>query len=157
MQNRMKNHQLNVNQIKYLLENAEVASIATLNQDGTPYVTPIHFVYKNNKVYFHGLPKGKKIDNILMNKNVSLTIYKMDSLIVEEKGNPCNVNTKYQSVIICGQAYIVQEYQEKKLALKAIVEKYVPDMRDMDIPDTQIEKTAVVAVDCIKITGKYYG
>ena len=64
MQNRMKTHKLSEVQIHQLLERSQIGSLATLNFDGTPYVTPMHFVYYQNAIFAHGLPKGKKIDNI---------------------------------------------------------------------------------------------
>ena len=60
MQHRMKTHQLDRQQIDSLLDRAEVASLATINADGTPYVTPVHFWYQEGAVYVHGLPAGQK-------------------------------------------------------------------------------------------------
>ncbi|MGI5825622.1 MAG: pyridoxamine 5'-phosphate oxidase family protein, partial [Bacillota bacterium] len=129
----------------------------TVNHDGTPYVTPIHFVYKDNTVYFHGLPDGQKIKNIKANKNVSIAVYNMDGLIMASVPDPCNVNTKYQSVIITGEAQVLEAMTEKETALKYLVEKHVPELAGMDMSEAQIRGTAVVAVHCTVISGKYYG
>lgn len=78
MQHRMKTHQLDRQQIDSLLDRAEVASLATINADGTPYVAPVHFLYQEGAVYVHGLPAGQKIDNIKANPAVCLTVCKME-------------------------------------------------------------------------------
>ena len=44
MQQRMKTHPLDPQRTEALLRQSPVASLATLNRDGTPYVTPVHFV-----------------------------------------------------------------------------------------------------------------
>lgn len=60
MQARMLNHQMGAEDIERLLARAKVGTLATVNSDGTPYITPIHFVRKDGAVYFHGLPAGQK-------------------------------------------------------------------------------------------------
>ena len=54
MQHRMKTHPLDAKQIDSLLLKEQTGCIATVNSDGTPYVTPIHFVFVDGKMYFHG-------------------------------------------------------------------------------------------------------
>ena len=45
MQHRMKTHQLAAEQIDSLLKDGLVGSLATINETGDPYVTPIHYFY----------------------------------------------------------------------------------------------------------------
>ncbi len=156
MQHRMKTHQLNENQIDHLLRNTQIGCIATINPDGTPYVTPIHYVYEDEKVYFHGLPKGQKIDNLKANPNISLTVYEMDSLLLDLNEKPCDTNTKYQSVILSGAAYVVEDLQHKRKVLNAIVQKYTPQLSGKELPDNMVKGTAVIEIKPQEITGKYY-
>ncbi|WP_258106867.1 pyridoxamine 5'-phosphate oxidase family protein [Christensenella minuta] len=156
MQHRMKTHLLEANQIEALLLGAQTGCIATVNLDGTPYVTPIHFVYQNGMIYFHGLPKGQKIDNIKANPSISMTVYEMDSLLLDPDGRPCDTNTKYQSVIITGTAHILDDIQQKKDILTYIVQKYTPHLEKADLPNNMVKGTAVVEIKIQSITGKYY-
>ena len=64
-----------------LLSSRQVGTIATINKDGTPYCVPVHFVYADGKIYIHGLPAGQKIDNLIANPNVCLSVYNMDCLL----------------------------------------------------------------------------
>lgn len=156
MQNRMKTHPLDAKQIEKLLKHTQTGCIATINPDGTPYVTPIHFIYENEKVYFHGLPRGQKIDNIRANPSVSLTVYEMESLLLDPDGKPCDTNTKYQSVILSGTASILDDLQHKKDILAAIVRKYTPHLEDANLPDNMVKGTAVIEIKTQNVTGKYY-
>ena len=45
---------------------------------------------------------------------------------------------------------------EKEAALKALVEKYVPQMGDRRMPEASVRNTAVVRVDPERVTGKTY-
>ena len=155
MQNRMMKHQMGPEAIDDLLEGAAVACIATVNADGTPYVVPIHFVYSDGAVYFHGLPKGQKFGNLSSNPAVSLTVYDMKGLLVEGE-TPCDVNTEYRCAVITGRATVIDDPDKKRCALGLIVAKYMSDMSSVNIPDAMVDGTGVVKVEIDEITGKYY-
>ncbi len=156
MQHRMKTHMMTKEKIEDLLNRTTTCSIATLNADGTPYVTPMHHIFHNGYIYMHGLPKGTKIDNIKANPRVSITAYEMDSLLLDPKVNACDTNTKYQSVIISGMAAIITEVEYKREILMEIVKKYTPQLSDTVLPENMVAGTAVIKVQILDITGKYY-
>ena len=74
MQGRMKQHQLTEKEMNDVLRNAQVGRIATYNENGYPYVVPVHFVVYEEKVYIHGLIKGQKISNLLKNDKVGFEV-----------------------------------------------------------------------------------
>jgi len=154
MQNRMSKHQLNDVQIKEILLKAPVGNIATINENGYPYVVPVHFIYHNGKVYIHGLPIGQKISNILANEKVCFETYFMEGFNIGE--TPCNVNIEYESVVIMGTAALVKDYNLKEIVLNKIVEKYAPHFNGTKISDTKIEGTGVIELIIKELTGKYY-
>ncbi len=156
MQHRMKTHPLTEEQIKQLLERAPIGSLVTINPDGTPYSTPIHFVYYDEAIFFHGLPKGKKLDNIGHDSRVGFSVYEMDKLLLDPTGKPCDTNTKYQSVIISGTAKLVDDMEKKSRVLRTIVEKYTPHLVNHEIPHNMAKGTAVIRIDVTEMTGKYY-
>ena len=156
MQNRMKTHPLTEEQINNLLQRAQTGSLATLNPDGTPYSTPIHFVYYDNAIFVHGLPKGKKLNNIAQDSRVGFSVFEMDKLLLDPDGKSWDTNTKYESVIISGTAKLVDDIEEKRNALNKIVEKYTPHLVNNEIPNNMVKGTAVIRIDVTEITGKYY-
>ena len=157
MQNRMRKHPLTDDQIIELLMDNETGSLATLNEDGTPYLTPVHFCYLGNRIYIHGLPKGQKMDNILRDNRVSFCTYKMEELLLDSNEQPCDTNTKYESVIISGKAIVVEDIGKKEEVLRTIIGKYTPQLRDKEIPSKMIRGTAVIEIEPLEKTGKYYG
>lgn len=156
MQYRMRTHQFTGARVEELLKKEHVATIATLNSDGTPYVTPIHFVYENGKIYFHGLGAGQKIENIKNNPLVSFNTYNMDCYLYDDEGKPCDTNTKYQSVNIQGAATLVDDIAEKREILRLIIGKYTPDLSADAMPDNAVKGAAVVEIEIKEITGKYW-
>ncbi len=156
MRHRTKTHLLTQEQIEELFLRAEVGRLGTFSQDGFPYVLPMHFVYFDNKIYLHGLAKGKKIDNIKFNSNVCFEIDEMLSLLYEGVENPCDVNTEFNSIILQGKAFLVDDFDEKKIALSKIVEKFTPHLIGKELPEKMIKATAVIRIDILNYVGRYY-
>lgn len=154
MQGRMSAHQLTTDQINALLTTSQVGHLATLNDNGFPYVTPVHFVYMAGAIYIHGLSKGQKVGNIQRNSKVCFEVMSQGKFMLSNE--PCDVNTEYQSVIIHGEATLLKEKDKKIEALDAIVEKYVPDLIGKQFPSNALAATGVIKIDVIECTGKFY-
>lgn len=156
MQYRMKTHPLSDDKMNLLLQRARICTLATLNADGTPYCTPIHFVYCDGSVYFHGLPKGQKLENIVRDPRVGATVFEMDGLLLGADEKPCDTNTKYESIIISGVAKVVEDINDKRKILEKIIEKYTPNLTNKKPTDDMINGTVVMQINVKQISGKYY-
>jgi len=156
MQNRMKNHQLDNTEIAELLNTAKVGRFATLNEDGFPYVVAMHFVYHNEKIYMHGLPKGQKIDNINRCSKACFEVDEMFSFITDGVENACDVNTEYNSVVVLGHAVIIDDLNIKRSVLNEIVKKYTPRFSNKELPTGMVMGSAVIEMEILECTGKYY-
>ena len=156
MQFRMKNYQLTKEQITDLLERTQDCVLATQGNNGFPYAVPMNFVYYNNKIYMHGLLKGQKIDNIKLNPKVCIEVHEMLGLLYEDIDIACDVNVKYNSVIILGHAKLVTDTDSKREILNIIVSKYTPQFSEKVLPDNMVNGTGVIEVEIIECTGKYY-
>ncbi len=156
MQHRMKTHLLTKYAIDQLLIHSAAGSLSTLNSDGSPYVIPVHYLYHNGAVYIHGLPKGQKLDNIKADSRVSMAVYEMEGLLLDPEGKPCDTNTKYQSVILSGKAALLEDVEQKRAILSEIVKKYTPHLAAAPLPENMVKGTAVIEVQILEMTGKYY-
>ena len=156
MQHRMKTHQLTEAQIVEVLKKEPVGTLATINEDGSPYATPMHFVYQDGKLYMHGLPAGQKIDNLRRCSDICFSVYHMEGLLLDEDEKPCDTNTAYQSVIINGKASFLTDVDEKRYALGMIIGKYTPQLSDKPILENMIKGTAVIMINIVAVTGKYW-
>ncbi len=154
MQGRMKQHQLTADEIAELLSSEQVGRLATLDPDGTPYVVPVHFVYHGGKIYIHGLIKGQKIANILASPHVCFEVDRMYGLVMAEE--PCDVNTAYRSVVIKGEARLVEDTRRKIEVLGLVVAKYAPALSGREFPARMLGATSVIEIDVLECTGKYF-
>ena len=156
MQHRMKEFTMDDGAVKALLKKAQYGHISTIGKDGYPYTVAVHFVYLNDKIYFHGLPRGQKLDNISNCPKVCFNVDKLKKVMLEGIESPCTADAEYESVVIIGEAKILDEAELKIKILKEIVKKYISKSPDMPIPEKMIKGTAVVEVDIKSITGKYH-
>lgn len=154
MQARMKQHQLNETEIATLLSKARVGHIGTLNPEGYPYVLPVHFAYYKGKIYIHGLIQGTKIENLKSHSKVCFEVDEMEGLILDDKA--CDVNTKYQSVVVLGQAKMIDEMALKIEILNQVVEKYTPHLVGQQYPENMLKGTGIIEITIDSITGKFY-
>lgn len=154
MQARMKHHQLTQEQILALLKTEQVGHLATLNLDGSPYVVPVHFVYFDDRIYVHGLPKGQKVDNLTRDSRVCFCVERMEGLLMDER--PCDVNTAYQSVVVRGQAKMLTDVSVKNAVLRHIIEKYTPSLSATPLPEAAVRGTGVIEITIEECTGKYF-
>lgn len=152
----MKNYQLTKEQVDSLLLKSQDCVLATQGKDGFPYAIPMNFLYHNDKIYMHGRKKGEKIDNIKLNSKVCIVIHQMLGLLYENIDEACDVNVKYNSVVILGHASILTDTDAKREILNLIVEKYTPQFLDKDLPENMIKNTAVIEVDIKEYTSKYH-
>ena len=90
------------------------------------YVVPLNFAFCENNhekiFYFHSTAEGKKIDLI---KNQNTAFFELDSkhkLVVGKTS--CSFGYAYQCVMGRGSISLVNDIEEKKLALKLLMGHY---------------------------------
>lgn len=154
MQGRMKEHQLSKEEIDVLLQNESVGSLATISDEGFPYVTPVHFVWIDEKIFIHGLSVGQKLSYLSKNANVGFEVHKLNGFIQDEL--LCDTNTDYQSVIMHGAAKVVVDESLRLKAINAIVAKYTPQHIGKSFPEAMLKVTGVIEITPVAATGKYF-
>ena len=108
-----------------------------LSREASPYAVPVNFVYYEKYIYFHSAESGTKIDILKRNPIVSFLAF-IDGGIVPNK-IPCKIDQLYKSVMITGEASIVDNTGEKRDALKALIEKYVPEGGYTELTEGMVE------------------
>lgn len=131
-----------------ILEKGKYAVMAVSGDDDYPYTVPINYVYEGTCIYLHSAKQGHKIDAIIRNPKCSLCIVGKDDVVPEE------FTSYFRSVIVFGQATIIESNEEKIRALTLLCDKYSPGIN----PNHEIEKfrnsVAVIRVDIEELTGK---
>jgi nitroimidazol reductase NimA-like FMN-containing flavoprotein (pyridoxamine 5'-phosphate oxidase superfamily) len=114
-------------EIQRILSLTTIGRLATVGQDGFPYITPVNFVSLEGKIYFHCAPKGEKLDNLIRDPRVcfevDLPLSYLD--IGLDPARPiCHLHQYYHCVIIRGTATDVKDKALKLAVLNALVAKH---------------------------------
>jgi len=138
--------------IESIIKRATVCRIG-LCENNVPYIVPLVFGYKDNCLYFHSAPEGRKIDTIKRNNNVCFELDVDCELVKSETA--CSWDMKYYSVIGFGKAFFVDDLEEKRKALDIIMEHYSGN--PYEYPTNAINKVAIIKVKIDSMTGKKSG
>ena len=145
-----------------IMDKAQFGSLATVNEDCTPYSVPISYVRKDNTIYIHSSLKGNKIDNIKRSPSISMSfVGDVNVPFPDEESSvgmkPSEVfTTEFESAVVFGKAIIVEDSNEKILGLRLLCEKYSPENMGFftDAIKDAMHMTGVIRIDIEHITGK---
>jgi nitroimidazol reductase NimA-like FMN-containing flavoprotein (pyridoxamine 5'-phosphate oxidase superfamily) len=137
-----------------LLHQCHVGRLGTIGKDGYPTVKPLNFVFYEKKIYFHTAQEGEKIEDIRRDGRVCFEVDLPIAFVKGEPADPCRAEYLYRSVIIKGRAHIVDDEDEKVLALQHLMKKYQPEGGYGDFLEEKLRITGVVRIDIEEMTGK---
>jgi uncharacterized protein len=155
------------------LNQEKVGRVASIDEQGYPQIIPMNFVYVKNDmidtlssnknigaVYMHSHPFGEKIENIKRNSKVGFEVDSYVSFLPSYYFHPTDASqadTLYVSVVIKGNASIVQNKDEKANALNALMKKYQKEggYESLSSNMASVREVTVLKVVPDQIRGKY--
>jgi len=146
--------------IAEFLNSEHVGRVASTDKEGFPQIIPMNFVFINEAIYMHSYTRGEKLDNIRANPKVGFEVDREVEFLPSYFSSPTDASqadTLYISVVIKGDGIIVNDMNEKTMALNALMEKYQPEGRydklTSDMP--VINEVAIIKIIPKTIKGKY--
>ena len=61
-------------EINRILSSTNIGRLATSGADGYPYITPVNFIWREGKIYFHSATVGEKLDNLAREPKVCFEV-----------------------------------------------------------------------------------
>ena len=139
-------------EMESLLQEALVGCLATVGPDGSPYITPLNFVFYQGKIYYHCAFEGRKMDHIRANPRVCFEVHEIIKIFQGQRA--CDFSTRYRSVLVSGHARSLPDGDEKITVLAALAEKYAGG-RAVEPPTPERAKGAeVIEITIEEMTGK---
>lgn len=147
---RRKDRLLETTQTRELLESVEYGVLAACGSDRQPYGVPVNYVLVGDAIYIHCAVAGHKLEAISENPKVSFTVVGKTQVLPEK------FSTRYESAVVFGTASIVDDPENTRAALRALVAKYAAahTAAGDDYIETLIDKTRVIRVEIDHVTGK---
>jgi nitroimidazol reductase NimA-like FMN-containing flavoprotein (pyridoxamine 5'-phosphate oxidase superfamily) len=124
--------------------------LAVYGDEGYPYAVPLSYVYQDSKIFFHCAKSGHKLDAIERNSKVSFCVIDQDKVVPEE------YTSYFRSVIVFGNARILEDETEKRSALERLAARYSPDQvqgRQQEI-ESQFKQVCMIELSIDHMSGK---
>ncbi len=143
--------------LRALLERSAFGFTATA-VDGQPFqhTSLFWFDAASHRIYFHGARQGRMHANVLANPRVCFTVAEIGRLLPADTA--MEFSNEYASVVVFGQARLVEGEDEKRHALQALLDKYFPDLRPerdyRPMTEAEVSTTAVYAIEIETWSGK---
>lgn len=132
-----------------ILRSAVICRVAFCDE-GWPYIVPMNFGCLDGKLYFHSATSGMKLDLLKANSNVCFEVDTDVEILPATEA--CGWSARFRSVIGFGRMCIVEDPEEKRAGIKALVTQYTN--REIEAPAAIPGNTIVLRVDIESLTGK---
>lgn len=116
--------------------------------DGQPFVIPTGFARIGDDLYIHGSAASRMLRTLSEVVDVCVTVTLIDGLVLARSAFHHSIN--YRSVVVLGNAVLVEDPDEKNEALEAFTEHIVPgrwaDVRwptDLELKATTVLKLPI--------------
>ena len=135
--------------IEEIILRSKVCKLAMCDRN-QPYIVPLCFGFKDNTLYFHSAPKGKKIEILKKNPNVCFEFEIFSQVVQSAKA--CKWGMKYQSVIGYGKASFITDEDLKRRAFDTIMNQYAQG--SFLYEDASLKSAIIIKVEIKSMTGK---
>ena len=120
----------------------------------------MNFVFINDLIYMHSHIRGEKLENIKRNAKVGFEVDRNLEFLPSYFFDPIDASladTLYISVVMKGTCVIVEDKEEKVLALNGLMKKYQPEggYEPMNPKMEVLNEVAVIKVTPKTMRGKY--
>jgi uncharacterized protein len=140
--------------IDAILDEALIAHLGIVDETGQPFVIPTLHARSGDVVYCHGSSASRTLRALAAGAPACLTVSLLDGLILARSAMHHSAN--YRSAMLIGRATIVEDRDEKRAALRAVIEHIVPGRwDDVRAPtDNELKATAVLALPIEEASAK---
>lgn len=122
--------------------------------DGQPFVIPMLHARVGERVYLHGSTASRLVRKLAAGVPACLTTTLVDGLVLARSAYHHSMN--YRSVVVLGDATLVEGPDERAAALEAFTEKLIPGRWDEVRPPSpqELKATRVMAIDLREASAK---
>jgi uncharacterized protein len=122
--------------------------------DGQPYVIPTSYGRDGDVLYIHGSAASRMLRNLQQGVPVCVTVTLLDGLVLAR--SVFNHSMNYRSVVILGNAKLVDDAAEKIAALRALSEHILPGRwEDARLPnEKELKATSVLRIPIEEFSAK---
>ncbi|MEG1543502.1 MAG: pyridoxamine 5'-phosphate oxidase family protein [Tannerellaceae bacterium] len=141
--------------IESIIKQCSICYVGLADTDGTPYVLPMNFGYRDGTVYLHSAQEGRSISILARNPKICITFSTDHDLVFQHPEVACSYRMRSKSVILWGKVRYEEEFCQKVKALDIIMQQYSD--KSFQYSDPAVKNVKIWLVDVDKVTCKEFG
>ena len=142
-------------ELQTIINQCDICFVGMVEEDGTPYVIPMNFGYRNQEIILHSGPHGKHLGLLELNNRVCITFCTEHKLVFQHPDVACSYSMTSRSVLCKGAVSFVEDLTEKEELLNLLMQNYTDRPFKYSVPALKNVKVWRVSVD--EMTGKSFG
>jgi len=121
--------------------------------DGKPVVTPTAYWRHGDDLYWHGSAASRMLNSI-DGAEVCMTVSHLDGLVVARSA--FHQSVQYRSVMVFGQAKLLADHAEKRLAMRMFIERLYPGRSEeiRESSDKELASISVIKLNMTEVSAK---
>ncbi len=139
--------------LEEIIRNCKICRVGMVDVD-TPYVLAMNFGYDNQTIWLHCAKEGKKVDILKRNNKVCIEFDTDHKLFSRHEHVACSWRFAYKSVLVNGNALLIDDYDEKIKALSIFMKNYSD--RDFEYSKPSVDNILIIKVPVSSITGRSF-
>ena len=147
---------LSKEEVDQIINKCEVCTVGMIDGENGPYVLPFNFGYKNNRLYIHSGPEGKKISIWEKDNRVCVSFSTDYQMRIQNEEVACSYSMRYKSVLVYGEVKTISDIAEKESVLNIIMEKY-SGKTNFVYSKPALENVKVFEIVVSKVESRIYG
>ncbi len=138
-----------------IIAKCDICYAGFADTDGTPYVIPMNFGYKEGVIYLHSAPEGSSLRILERNNKICVTFSTDHKLVFQHPQVACSYRMKSKSVITWGRVDFEEDFDKKTEALNIIMSQYSD--KEFKYSDPAVVNVKIWKIKIEKMTCKAFG
>lgn len=141
--------------IEKIIRKCDICYVGMADTDGTPYVLPMNFGYRDGIVYLHSAQEGRSISILERNPRVCITFSTDHALVFQHPEVACSYRMRSKSVIGWGEVEYEEDFDKKVEVLNIIMAQY--SKKDFQYSDPAVVNVKIWKVRLNEVSCKEFG
>ena len=141
--------------IEEVLREAKICFVGMADTDGTPYVIPMNFGYRDGSFYLHSAQEGRSISILSRNPRVCISVSIDNSLVFQHPEVACSYRMLAASIICHGKVEFIEDDEVKVRALDSTMRQY--SGRSFSYSSPAVRNVKIWKVDVEHLSAREFG
>ncbi len=144
---------VDMDELEAIIKRCDTCHVGMVDGD-EPYVLAFNFGYEDQTLWLHCAKEGKKLEILKRNNNVCVQFDTDHKLFARHEQVACSWRMAYRSVLIHGQAILVEDEEEKMKGLNIMMKNYSD--KEFKYSKPAVDNIMIIKIPVAAISGRQF-